>query len=244
MISYLNILLADAVYEIQSRIRHYRNSFNYDWGSVVNALNGAIAEVTSIAAPFYPTAYKRRFEVTSGQSLSQFYIKHERLYVYDEDAVLREARYADPKELYSVTDFDKNTIWNQATLDNPIYTVFGNRIYFTNLPLLSLDIVADSVAVGIFEAYYFPFPVSLDGDIIVCPVEYIELVYLHAITRLYNKGENIDYINVVYREIELLTNSLYERNRKANEVQEQQLESFVTDQMLKQGFSFKNVRKR
>lgn len=244
MISYTTIRLADAVFEIQSRVRHYRNSFNYDWGSVVTALNGAIAEVTSLALPYSPTAYKQRLEVTSGQRLGASFIKHERLYVYDEDAVLREARYADPKELFKVTDFDMSTIWNEVSLDNPIYTIFGNIIYFSNMPIQSFDIVKDSSSIGIFEGYYFPNPVSLDGDRIVCPTEFIELIYLHTLTRLYNKGENINYISVLYREIELLSNSLIERNRKANEIADQQLESFVTEQMLRQGFGFKNVRRR
>jgi len=238
MITYHQVTLIEIVNEVLGRLQTYQKPTNIDWQEIVNAVNQSIIEAVSFCYGLIPEAFIEQSTVTNGSFMGERFIKEINLLVIDGNGIYRDARYANPTEIYNTTDERTRTSWVHSIEDNPIYTMFGNRVYIVNTT--DRDPIVTSTATGEFTYHAYPLKLYSDTDTLVMPYEYIELVYLHTLIRLLTPGESMEYMKVVYRELEMTESSLYQRNRQANVIEKAEIETMVEDNRSK----FKTTKKK
>ena len=230
MINYSQMTYQDVIDEVIFRLSKYRVAENFSTGEIEDALNRAIQSVFIKSLPYKDWAYKARIAIANGTWLTERYVKHERVLLsVSGNPPYQEARYASPQEYFTVTDWSNNQIWNTASVDNPVFTIYGNTIYCSPTIVPQSDpLTANSVS-GFIECYLIPDKQSTNTAVIPIPFEYEEMVILETLLRIIDKvGDRALLWTIVGRISDIEQNSgVSFKQHKYTEKRE--LESFVSE---------------
>ncbi len=230
MINYGGVRLRDAIDEILNRVNSYRNGFNIDYFSLVQIVNTALMDTISILLPVYGHNYIARFNVVNGQFLGPNFIKPHRVLI-QKSAVdpLREARYVNSREYNALVNWETAHSWNVAIEDNPVYTIYGLVFYATTQPMSNIDIISNTTAQGIMEAYIYPDVLQETQSNVVLPIsyEYIDLFYSIALLKLLMHADEKGELSYLLQNIQKIKGELYQRKKEKELTEARQLESFV-----------------
>jgi len=126
MIAYSEITLQQAIDILFMEMGEHRNEENIDWDTLVLFINRAIREVMVLTLPYTDWAYVSNIEITHGGVLPRNYLKYLRVLAsWEGQPPLREARYVDPREYFTLTNWQRRQEWNRCTWQNPIFTIWG-----------------------------------------------------------------------------------------------------------------------
>lgn len=189
MIRYQNVLGSQIYNEVMLRLGDMRSGTNVDEGTIFKAINRALTEIWILTKPYKDWAYYKKVEITTNPyELPVDYYKYVRL-LCNTDHGLRECRYADPKEIYSLTDDNQSQIWNKSSNTNPIFTVFGAMDTFvsTYMPTTNwLHLYIDNFVDAAYLDYIaVPYLLNLDQTIPI-PYEYQQYVIQASLLRILN----------------------------------------------------------
>jgi hypothetical protein len=132
-----------------------------------------------------------------------------------------EARYVDPREYYSLTDWQQNVSYLKCTVLNPIYTMWG-QVLNTNpigvpadgtiyigpntdnlLGTVSPDYdypEVDSMS-GYMDCILAPLPLVNTTDVIGVPYDYENLVILSTLARVFSKFGEVSILKTLHLKI-------------------------------------------
>lgn len=147
MIQFTPMTLKQALDRVMLLVSQHRTSVNLDEGTVIMFINRSIREAMLRTLAYKDFAYIATFPVTNststagvpdtvanmraaGMVLPTNYLRYKRVVVQDPDeesTVFMEARYVDPKEFYTLSDWYKRQVHNRATVQNPIFTIWGQQ---------------------------------------------------------------------------------------------------------------------
>lgn len=231
MINYQNRTYRDIHDEIILRLSDYMSTENIDTHSVMIAINRAIQTVYVRTLPFKDWAYKSIVQVSTGTWLTERFVKPERVLLSKTGAApYKEARYASPTEFFTTTSWEHQATWNQASLDSPIFTIYGNTIYTAPCDFQEDPIQDNSSVQGILEGYFVPDMNFVLDRAIPIPYEYEEIVVVEAMLRvLYKTGERSS-IYTLFGLINKLEANNMESNKMATYTAKRELQTFVSEE--------------
>jgi hypothetical protein len=221
-------------------VSQHRTAVNLDEGTVIMFINRSIREALLKTLAFKDFAYITQFPVTNGAPLNTNvaanvttmradgrimptnYIRFKRVILRPSNAedgdTYAEARYVDPKEFFTLSDWYKRQTHNRATVQNPIFTIWGQQgttLYpaANSIPTQSVPrfycapytnaVFTDQTGTvptgftyytggeleGFMEAYLAPQDVTAYADVLPIPYEFEELVITLTILRVLVKME-------------------------------------------------------
>lgn len=257
MIQYSRLTLGQVIDECFQQTTLHRTNQNLDWTTVAFFVNRSIQEVLSKTLKLKDWCYVSTLNINSnpyrlpdgailnGRGTPKYMDKIRLIYEH------REARYADPKEFYKLTDSMNAQSWNKSDFNNPIYTIWGGiprdnngivRDSYLNQSPMYLYIspydptVFENITEGtsaidaMFECYLMPPDLMNASDVIPVPYEFEDLIILYTITRILSKlgvGEKLsEEIKRMLSEERRITDSYMERIK----MKEQVIESFEDSQ--------------
>jgi hypothetical protein len=248
MILYKDIALKEFYNTIIMRMGKHRTEENSDYITIVNFINASIKETMKTTMMYKDWAYISTISVQHKTILPRNFVKPIRVLVSTNgEAPYKEARMADPKEIYTVTDWRDLYSWNRATKQNPIYTIWGDRqmslsaqampsrlsIYlYPNTEYQTGTAPAGYIyhnyeVLGIMDCYLMPDNIFEDSDILSIPYEFIELVVLLTLARCLSKTTPINILTDIQQQVmveQQRITSLFTKNRIAGK---KQLTSYI-----------------
>ena len=231
MINYSQTTYQDVIDEVIFRLSKYRVAENFDTGTIENCLNRAVQSVYIKTLPYKDWAYKARINVINGTWLTERFVKHERVLLsVSGNAPYQEARYASPQEYFTVTDWSNNQIWNTSSVDNPVFTIYGNTIYCSPTLTPQVDPITSNSVSGFIECYLIPNKQLNNTAVLPIPFEYEELVVLETLLRLIDKvGDRALLWTISGRISDIEQNSSVSFGQHKY-TEKRELESFVSDE--------------
>jgi len=222
MIPYSNITLNDVIDEVFLRLGQTRTGINIDWSSTRRMVNRSIKEVVSITSPYKSWAYLDRIVVSNGSALSVNLIVPIRLLVSETGSPpYMEARKIDVREQYTVTDSNRSHSWNRDLNFSPVYYLWGD----TSLtPTNFVIYIFPSNFQGILEASVVPPDLVAGTSIIPVPYEFVELVILGTLARVYHRFKIEDMVITTFRKIAEKRDEIlgkYIEERKVEELEQE-----------------------
>lgn len=240
MPDYSNITLKELFDTVILRAGNQRNNENIGWSSTVQLINRAIRETVISVLPYKDYAFIEQVSVANGTILPWRYIKSIRMLLSASgDPPYWEARYANPKEYFSVSNWKLKHSWNQSVINNPIYTIWGsgasliehsqvtvyitpNTAYQTGTAPSGYNYYTDDFA-GILEFYSTPPDISLETDEVPIPYEFIELVVLSTLIRLYARTGQKELLQIKQKQIVEERNNVLRLFRERNNMENRNL---------------------
>lgn len=220
MIQYSRLTLQQVIDEALQTTAQHRTAQNLDWTTVAFFVNRAVQEALSKTLPYKYWTYVSTINIPTnpfvlpngsivGGIPQSKYIDKIRLMVNynEEEPYWTEARYADAKEFFSVSDWKLRHNWNKATYDNPVFTIWGS--FNTIQPIATLYIAPyDNTVFGnlpsvvpqgkgwfpnqspinaYLDCYLMPPDLMNPNDILPIPYEFEGLIILYTIIRILSK---------------------------------------------------------
>lgn len=277
MIQFVPMTLKACIDRIMMAVSQYRTAVNLDEGTVIMFINRSIREALLKTLAFKDFAYISTFPVTNGAPLNTNvaanvttmrsdgrilpanFLRPKRVILRPSDAAdtdtYTEARFVDVKEFFTLSDWYKRQTHNRATVQNPIYTIWGQQgtALFPNansLPTQSVPrfycapytnaVFNDQTGTvptgfsyytggeleGFMDAYLAPQDVSAYTDILPVPFEFEELVITLTILRVLVKMEETNLMFYKMKSAEELAKAK-RRYLEYKQTDRIQLESFV-----------------
>lgn len=134
MVSYSNKTNKQLVDEILQMLVGLRVNYNFDYLTVLDAIKLSVREIYFKLIPYLDNQFVTKIRnVVHKFVLPREFIRPIRLVLYMMDlislppkpAMVREARYVDPKEFAYVGNWVENHSWNLGTIFKPVYTIWG-----------------------------------------------------------------------------------------------------------------------
>lgn len=185
MIPYRNITLQDVIDEVVIRATStLRNGVNVDWSTLARFVNRAIKETAKVVMPFRPSLFINRIAITNGTQIPVTYIDTIRVQLSSTgNPPYIEARKVDVREFYEITNPLQPHSWNRDLNFSPVYFTWGGTGVVN--PTAYFIYVFPNNYSGILEGHFIPGDITARGGIVPIPYEFIELVVLGALSRLY-----------------------------------------------------------
>lgn len=246
MTRYSFITLGDIYHDVILRLGNHRNAENISQDLVVMYINRAIREVMSITMPFYEWGYKSSMYVSNKTILPTTYLDYIRVLCSASGAPpYNEARYIDPKEWFTITNWQRAQAWNQGSFIRPVFTIYGldvdNLDADTRLAIY-LYPNTDNISIsgpppgyrypnqnmeGILEYYRAPDYISDMDEIIQIPYATEDLLINYSLSRVYAKLTDPEKMQEVMLEITKWKASIQKLYQEKREKEKRNLESFV-----------------
>lgn len=215
MIQYSPITLEEAVNEVLLRLGQFRTATNLDRQTVELFVNKSRREVLIKTLPYKDWGYITHVPIqhlgVQGQAggVPRNFIRMVRV-VLNGLGLNAEARYADPREFFTLSDIRSGQRWNQATYRNPVYTLWGGDYtttrglvfyaapFATYIPAVgAIAQVGVSNLSGTAECYCGYDDVTQPTDRLRIPAEFENLVVTGAVARCLQKlGETARLVEV------------------------------------------------
>ncbi len=230
MIAYRNSTLKDMVTQLLIRAKQHRIAENIDYETCRLFLNYAVRDVVSKTRAYKTWAYMNRINVANGSLLSQDMIKFVRVVLHDGDGDHKEARYADVKEFWTVTDTTRGNLWNIQSNMNPVFTIWGNvdLAPFTNpAPPDTRIWIYPLTYTGYMDCVMYPPEMIADTDLCLVPYDYEELVIYFAMIRLLYKLNNMTVLQAIEQTVQQEFAKITSSSAAANYTKKRELDSFV-----------------
>lgn len=241
MINYSNMTLQECHDNILLRAGRHRGTDNIDWQTVVNFINNAVKEVMTYTIPYKSWGYISTIKIYNRMQLPvRFYKPIRTLLSFDGLPPLKEGRYINPKEWHKITHWETRQDWNKVTAINPVYTIWGNDVSYTNMDVnngyISVYIAPNTDNgnnidgtdyQGIMDCYLYPREITNNTDPLPVPYEYEQLVILSALTRLYAKTLNPEPLKLTNALMQIERQRILNTFIKEREQKQRNLESFV-----------------
>lgn len=274
MIQFSPMTLKACLDRVMLAVSQHRTAVNLDEGTVIMFINRSIREALLKTLAFKDFAYISTFRVTltntagipdtvanmriAGMVLPTNYIRFKRVILRPpniEEGTYTEARYVDPKEFFTLSDWYKRQTHNRATVQNPIFTIWGQQgiDLFNNagsVPTQSVptfycapytnDLFNNQTGTvptgftyytgvelrGFMDAYLAPQDVVAYTDVLPIPYEFEELVITLTILRVLVKMEETNLMFYKMKSAEELAKAK-RRYLEYKQTDRIQLESFV-----------------
>ena len=185
MVPYSRITLQQMFDEVIMRLGEHRNPENSDWSTFVRFINHARNEVQAMTVPIKDWAYFTSIQVTDRMVLSPSFIAPVRVMLSLTGAPpYKEARRVDVREWFTMLNADVKHRWNQGTIHNPLYMIWGRILYL--YPSNMYSNVGANYS-GFMDCYQFPPDAVNPTDTLMIPYEYEELLIALAVDRFATK---------------------------------------------------------
>ena len=198
MIQYSPITLEEAVNETLLRLGQFRTAVNLDRQTVELFVNKSRREVLTKTLPYKDWGYITHVPIQhlgeQGQAggVPKNFIRMVRV-VLSGLGVNAEARYADPREFFTLSDVRSGQSWNRGTHRNPVYTLWGGVAPARGIVFYS----APTALSGTAECYCGFEDAVQPTDRLRIPAEFENLVVTGAVARCLQKlGETARLVEV------------------------------------------------
>lgn len=231
MIAATPYTLGQAVDQLFLLMGQHRTATNLDWGTAVLFVNRGWKLVMTRLLPVQEWMWINRINVGWGTVMPVDFIRPRKalLSVLGTPPYV-EARYVDPREFWTLSDWYKGQSWNSATIQNPVYTIAGirtvpnvgaipmttQRVFYSapytldmtlplppgfNPPNLPPGVQFMS---GVLEYYSMPPDVLAPGALLPLPMEYHNLAIHYALLYVVLKynPQAIEAVNVMIDALE------------------------------------------
>lgn len=240
MIAYSQMTYGQAYDEVIMRLSTFRIAENVSYLNVVYAINHSIKEAMSLTLPYKDWAYTTTIDVANRTILPRQYLGHIRaLLSATGDAPYKEARYVDPKEWWSTTDWYASINWTRAYGNNPIFTIWavgGNLTFFCypnrdfqtgTAPYTKRYVQAGEEVSGLLEYYHSPDELTLETDVISMPYEFEELIIMGAVWRLASKMLEQAMVQMLHEQLNAEKDKIMALVKEKMRTENRELDSFV-----------------
>jgi len=227
MIQYSSMTLRQATDEIMLRVRKLSTSVNFDTQLASMYISEARRMAMAMSLPFKDYAYIKTFAVSNGVELPQDFVCEVRTLLKDPSVdEYSEARKADVREWWTLTNTVRPHSFNNATLNYPAYTIWGSddsdAAVWNSKGMVVL--VAPTTTVGIIEYYAEYGDMVLDTETLNVPYEFENLIILLALVSIYAKiGEPNRAVETYksYQEgiMKIRLNEIARRNTETHNIQ-------------------------
>ena len=200
MIGYRNSNLKELITQLLIRAKQHRVAENIDYETCRIFINRAIRDVVSKTWSFKRWAYINRISVADGVALPQDYIQTVRVILHNGDNDYKDARKADVKEFWTVTDVNRGNLWNVSSNMNPVFMIWGMvdlNAYTTPTPPDTRILIRPINYTGFMDCIMYPAPLVNDTDVCLIPYDYEELVIYYALIRLLYKLNNLTVLSMI-----------------------------------------------
>ena len=227
MIAYSNMTIKRAYEEIVLRAGQHRTGINYDWDSIVMFINRAIREVMLTTLPYKDWAYTTRLAVADTTILPQRFLKKIRVLLSASGtAPYDEAREMSIREFWTITDLSgRQHAWNRSVPDMPTYMLWAEQDA-DGISRLRIE-VSPSGHSGIMECYVCPADLTADADVIPIPYEFEDMVILLAMSRLFAKTDDMQFVMTLQQQIGQEKNRLLSLFEEKRLTEKRELDNFV-----------------
>jgi hypothetical protein len=245
MITYTNRTLLEVYNEVMIRLGVHRTAENSDWGTVVKFINNSIYEVLARTLPYKDWAYVNNMNVVNATVLPVEFIKAIRVMLQkDRTSPYMEARYVSPKEFFSLSNWQKQQIWNQGLADSGIYTIWGsidgningqqnlsiyvypNNLYQTGVAPNGYSYNPD-ILTGYMEFYRAPAFLVNNADVLPIPYEFEDLVVNYTLLRIFAKTQNAIQLNFIQSLLAPELLRIQEMFNEKRKTEKRELDSFI-----------------
>ena len=201
MIAYSNMTLRQAYEEVVLRAGQHRTGINFDWDSIVMFVNRAIREVMLTTLPYKDWAYSTKLAVADATILPQRFLKKIRVLLSAAGtAPYDEAREMSVREFWTISDLSgRQHAWNRSVPDMPTYMLWAEQDA-NGISRLRIE-VAPAGHSGIMECYVCPADLTADTDIVSIPYEFEDMVVLLAMSRLFAKTDDKQFVMTLHGQI-------------------------------------------
>lgn len=200
MIGYRNSTLKELITQLLIRAKQHRVAENIDYETCRIFVNRAVRDVVSKTWAFKRWAYINRIPVADGVLLPQDYIQTVRVILHNGDNDYKDARKADVKEFWTVTDVNRGNLWNVSSNMNPIFMIWGAvdlNAYTTPAPPDTRIWIRPINYTGFMDCIMYPPEMVQDTDVCLIPYDYEELVIYYALLRLLYKLNSLTIISMI-----------------------------------------------
>ena len=208
MIAYSPLTYIDVIDKVLYRLNRHREVENVSHTFLLNMVHRAVQAVYCKILPYKDWALRTQISISNGQWLTENLMGIERVMVSTTALPqMKEARRAAPQEFYTVTAQNGGQIWNRASIDRPVYCIYGNCIYIA--PVIN-PVGGDPVdptttgMTGMLDCYMAPNNNITFFNNIPIPAEFEEYLILEAMQRVLFKTSDkaqlystIGYLNNV-----------------------------------------------
>jgi hypothetical protein len=225
-------IVQDVWEETLIRVEGLREGENMDLGTFMRQLNWAVREVYLDTLGYKGWTYKESAtNLRNGDRIDRRFLESIRVLVSEsgEDGSFFEARYADPREFFTVTStLDYPQIWGRGRSLSPIYTLWGNRDYITAIgqPQLFIYFQPDTL-IGMMDAYMAPPEVNSFVDVVPIPNDFIEYFMQNVIVRILTVIGRVSEAQDIVENINQTRASFKSKHQERQTLQKRKLESFV-----------------
>lgn len=255
MITYTNRTLREVYDEVIVRMGQHRTTENTDWETVVKFINNAINEVLVKTLPYKDWAFVRTIPIANLTVLPVEFIRPIRVMLQrNENSPFIEARHVAPREYFSLIDWHKQQLWNQAIHFVPLYTIWGgidlvtaglppippvittpqntvihifpNTAYYTGAPPVGYTYHNYDLQ-GFMEYYGSHIFLTNDTDIIPLPYELEDLLVNCTLLRIFAKTANamqVQFIQSLIVPEILRIQAMYQEKRRT---ERRELDNFI-----------------
>lgn len=230
MIAYRNSTLSEMITGVLVKAKQHRVAENIDYETVRIFVNRAVREVVTRTWSFKRWGYYGSIPVVNGSLLPQEYIKFMRVILHNGDNIYKEARYADVKEFWTVTDINRGNAWNVRSDLSPIFTIWGNvDINPYNAPTApdTRIWIRPTNYVGVLDCYMYPPELINDNDVVQIPYDFEELVLNLALVRLLYKLNSFSVIAAIEPAIQEEMKRITTAAQTSDYTEKRELDAFV-----------------
>jgi hypothetical protein len=240
LIAYSQMTYGQAYDEVVLRLNNFRIAENVSYLNVVYALNHSIKEAMSLTLPYKDWAYTTTVGVVHRQALPRQYLGYIRVLLSATgQAPFAEARYVDPKEWWSLTDWYAANSWTKGLGTNPIFTVWavnGVPTFFCypntdfqtgTAPMYSRYVLPTEQMSGLMEYYHSPDELILDTDVLNMPYEFEEFIILGAVWRVASKVLDEQLLQLIHQSLNAEKEKIYKLATEKKRTEKRDLDSFV-----------------
>ncbi len=224
MIQYSSMTLQEAIDEVMNRAGQFRTATNLDWQTVRMFVNRARREVLNTTLPYKDWAYIEQVPILHGGikgqpgGVPEDYIRFVRVILRDPSGAgeYHEARYADPREFYTLANWRNRQSWNHATVDNPVFTLWGainsvppedglifyaapNADHQTGTAPEGFSYYTGAPLEGFMDCYRGLRDLTLAAEVLSVPYEFENAVILGATLRCYHKLGELQKLELTQR---------------------------------------------
>lgn len=125
MIVYSSLTVGDIIAMVLDQVGQFRTALNLDVQTVWNFLSHSRREAMSRVLPFTTDTFMESATMQNAQPFPLGYVRTIRVLKIKEDNTGTEARYADPREWWRITNATIPHSFNRSSNEYPVYTVFG-----------------------------------------------------------------------------------------------------------------------
>ena len=226
MIQYAKITLKGIIDEVIIRLGDHRSAINLDWDTLVRYANHSIREIASLVIPYEGEAFLRRMTIANESAIPREFVRRSRLLVERSEGVYDEARYADIKEYFNITNSINIHDFNHSYDHAGIYTFWG-QADTTSVPIEFRIYTHPTDLTGILDYYSMPAELTADTDVVPIPEEYIDIVIYTIMQRIFARTTIHAQITEVQKRLAQEKSKIFELYIAKQKMESRELDSFI-----------------